>query len=158
MNKQWVVCLPRLLRNRYGCRVGQAVAWAGDEILEHVIGVQRKRLLAFVEDAPARQCGAVETHCHEAAGDGLSGGGERLLALALAKIELRLRRHRHLNDAVGQLPRTHLVEPGAIQRRMVRSHLMKDLLPDGGFQTNWLLSAATGVARERHVGRCHDGS
>jgi hypothetical protein len=60
---------------------------------------------------------------------------ERLLALALAEIQLRRRRDGDLNDAAGQLPRHHLVEPDSIEARVVVPHILQDPLPDGGIKS-----------------------
>jgi hypothetical protein len=103
VDEQRVVRFARLLGDGDRGRVGQAVAGAGDEILEGVIGIERQRLIAFVEDAAAGQVFAVKGDGDEAAGDLLGGGGEGLLALVLAEVELRGRGDGDLDDAVGEL-------------------------------------------------------
>jgi len=53
-----------------------------------------------------------------------------LLALPLAEIQLRGCGNRHLDHPVGQLPGRHLVEPDAMQARMIGPDGLEDLLPD----------------------------
>ena len=65
----------------------------------------------------------------------LGGGGERLLALALAEVELRRRADGDLDDAVGQLPRRQLVEPDAVEARVLASDDVEDFLPGGRIET-----------------------
>src|SRR5439155_26006746 len=132
-----VVALARLIADGDGGRVRQAIARAGDEVLEDVVGVERERLIALVEDTAAREVLAVKAHRDQSSGHRLRRGGERLLALPLAEVELRGRRHRDLDDAVGQLPRHHLIEPDAIEAWMVEPHVLEDALPGGGIERSF---------------------
>ena len=54
VDEERVVRLAGLLGDGDAGGVRQAVAGAGDEVLEDVIGVERQRLVAFVEDPAAR--------------------------------------------------------------------------------------------------------
>ena len=76
----------------------------------------------------------MEADGDQPAGDSLGGGGERLLALALAEVELRGRGDGHLDDAVGELPRNHFVEPDAVEAGMLGADVLEDLLPARGVE------------------------
>src|SRR4051812_43497587 len=108
----------------------QTVARAGDEVVERVIGIEQEWLIAFVEDAAAGKVIAMKADSDQSAGQRLSCGRERLLTLALAEIQLSGRRDGNLDDAVGELPRAHLIEPGAIKSWMLQPHGLQDALPD----------------------------
>ena len=119
VDKQRIVCLARLLPHRHAGSVGEAIAGTGHKLLEGVIGVQRQRSITFIEHTAARQVLTMETDGNQPPGYRLGGGSERLLALTLAEIQLRRCANRHLNDAVGQLPRRHLIEPEPVQCGMI---------------------------------------
>jgi hypothetical protein len=53
-----------------------------------------------------------------------------LLALALAEVELSGGGNGDLDDAVGELPRRHLVKPDPVQAGMLQPHRLKDALPE----------------------------
>jgi len=156
MNEQRVVRLARLLGDCNARGVRQAIARAGDELLENIIGIQRQRLIAFVENSTALKVVAVKTDGDEPAGDRLRGLRKRLLTLALAEVQLRRRRHRDLDYAVGQLTGRQLIEPDTIQAGVLVAHRLEDLLPNRGSKWNRFMrrSATRGrLARRRRVGR-----
>ena len=45
------------------------------------------------------------------------------------------RADRDLDDAIGQLPRHHLVEPDSVEARVIMPHVLQDPLPDGGIES-----------------------
>src|SRR4051794_25106892 len=101
--------------------------------------MKRERLVEVVKDpATARQVLTMEADRQQPAGDCLSRGGERLLALALAEVQLRRGLHSHLDYAVGQLAWQHLVEPDPIERRVLHSNHVENALPDVGI--HWMRS------------------
>ena len=131
VDEQRVVRLARLLGDGDARGVRQAVARAGDEVLERVIRVERQRLVAFVEDAaaagrlsqwkltatsrPVTCCAAAVNGCWHWLWQKLSWAGGR---------------DGDLDDAVGQLPRRHLVEPDAVEGGVVHADGRQDALPD----------------------------
>jgi hypothetical protein len=154
VDEQGVVRLAGLLGDGDAGGVGEAVIGAGDEVVEDVVGVEREGLVPFVEDAAVREVVAVKGDGDEAAGDRLGRNGEGLLALALAEIELRGVGDRDLNHAVGELARDHLVEPDAVESRVLGSDDLQHLSPDGRVKGGRLRSAARGqFARRRRLGR-----
>src|SRR5205085_11441927 len=108
------------------CRVRQAVARTGDEAVEHVVGIERQRLIALVEHAAARKVVTAKTHRDEPAGHLLRGSGKRLLALALAETHLRGRADGYLDNAVRQLARHHLIEPDTMKARVLIANGRED--------------------------------
>ena len=64
-----------------------------------------------------------------------------------------------LDHAVGQLPRHHLVEPDAVEARVLHADGCEDLLPDGRVEQRRLLRAAARARRPSRgrgrVGREH---
>src|SRR2546422_6191984 len=71
----------------------------------------------------------MEDDRREPAGDLLGGRREGLLALVLAEVKLGGRGNLNVNDPVWHEPRSHLVEPGSIERGMPRSHLLEHVAP-----------------------------
>ena len=86
-------------------------------------------LVGFVEDSAGAGF-EVEDDGGEAAGDGLGGGGEGLLALVLAEEHLGGGGDLDVNDAVGHEARGHLVEPGAGQVGVLGAHGLEDVSPE----------------------------
>ena len=131
--------------------VRQAIARAGDEIIEDVVGVQRQELVAFIEHAALGDVLAMKADRGQPTGHLLCGGGERMLALVLAEVQLCRGLHDHLHDAVGELPRDKLIEPHAMQARMLLADDLKNLFP-GGLVEQWSLLRAATIGRH-HAGR-----
>ena len=129
VDEQRVVRPPRLVGDGLCRGVGEAVAGAGDELVERVVGVERQRLLGVRKHPARRHLVAVERHGHEAPRHRLGGGGERALALALAEVELRERGREHLHHAVAEHARGEVVEPRAVQGRLVAADVAQDRLP-----------------------------
>ena len=138
--------------HRRGMR--KSVARAGDEILEDVIGIQRKRLIAFVEHAAFGDVLAMKADRDQSPGDLLRGGGERVLALVLAEVQLCRRGHDHLDHAVGELARNELIKPDAMKARVLLANREKNLFP-GGLIDQWSLLRAATIGRRagRTLGR-----
>jgi len=136
--------------------VRQAIAGAGDEIVEDVIGIERQRLVGIVEDATGGKVVAMKGDGDEAAGEGLGGGRKGLLALVLAEIELGGAVDQDLNDAVGQLPWLQLVEPDPIEGGMLHAHMLEDSLPEGGVQGGHFRRTPRSIAQRAPLSRSHN--
>jgi hypothetical protein len=74
VDEERVVGLARVFTYGDGRGVREAIAGAGDEVLEDVIGIERERLIASVENAAAREVLAVKAHRDEPAVTCLCGG------------------------------------------------------------------------------------
>jgi hypothetical protein len=85
VNEQRVVRLSGLFGNGQRRRMRQPIAWAGDEIFEDVIGIERERLVSFIEDPAARKIVAVKADGDSRPVSAWAAIGEGLLALALAE-------------------------------------------------------------------------
>jgi hypothetical protein len=144
VNEQRVVSFARIFTDSDARGVRETIARAGDEIFERVIGIEKQRLIAFIEDSAARKIVAVKRHRDETVGDLLRGVGERLLALVLAEVQLRGRLNGRLNHAVGDSARDELIEPDSIQARMLRADVFEDFLPDGWIESSRFNGAARG--------------
>src|SRR5450432_446341 len=156
MNEKRIVRAARLFADGDRCGVRQAIAGAGHEMIEGVIGIEQHGLLALVKNAAAREIFAVKTHGDQSARHLLRGRGKRLLTLALAEIQLCRGGDDHLNDAVGQLPWDELIEPDTIEAWMLGAQRLKNVLPDSWIDNgSFLRAAGGGLARRRRVGRGH---
>ena len=92
----------------------------------------------------------MKAHRDQPPRDGLRRVREWLLALALAEIQLRDLLHRHLDHAVGELPRAHLTEPFAVKRGVIEPNVLKDALPDRRIECRAFM-AAIGIPFRRNA-------
>jgi len=163
VDEKRVVRLTELTGDGDARRVGEPVARADDEVLEGVVRAEDQGLILVVEHAArGGHVLAMEADGDEACEDDLRRLREGLLALALAEVELCRRGDAHLDDAVVELARGELVEPRAVEARVLGADDLEDFLPargveDGGGRGGggggFLRAAWSGLARWRRVGR-----
>ena len=129
--------LSQLLRDRHARRMRQAITRPRHELFEHIIWIQRQRLIALIEHAALGDVLAVKAHRDQPSRRRLRSLRKGLLALALAEVELGRGRDGDLDDAVGQLPRRHLIEPDAVEARVMHANAGKNALPQAWIK--WML-------------------
>jgi len=153
MNEERVVSLARLLGHGNAGRVRKAIARPDYKIFKGIVGVEGDWLVGVVEDS-ADAGVEVEDDAGEAAGDGLGGVGEDLLALVLAEVELGGGGDLDVDGAVGHEAWGHLVEPGSMQGGVLGSNLLEHVAPECGIEGGWfILPPLSGFAKLscRHV-------
>src|SRR3954453_12718088 len=90
----------------------------------------------------------MKAHHDQPAGHLLRRGIERLGTLPLAEVQLRRSRYGDLDDAVGQLPRLHLVEPDTVEAWMLGADGCENPFPGRGIKRQCFGRAAQrGLAR-----------
>ena len=122
VDEQRVVRLARLLADGLAGRVRQAVARAGHELVERVVGVERQRHVAVgVDTRPRGRRSQWKLTATSRPVTAWAAAVNGCLALALAEVQLGRRFDRDLDHAVRQLPGHHLVEPDAVDACWART-------------------------------------